>query len=130
MNLKAVSGTIKSPNHPNNYPNNLNCAWLIDLGLEYSIILTFHKFILEKKEDCPYDFLSVQEGNSSDSPQITKICGDILPPDITTKGPTRILFVADSDKEFEGFHMTYEAYEAYEGKVISKAARIRVSVVW
>ena len=126
MSLKALSGTIKSPNHPNNYPNNLNCVWLIDLGLGYNITLTFHKFILENNEDCPYDLLSVQEGTSLDSPQITKVCGDILPPDITTKGPTRIAFQTDSDKEFAGFHMTYKA----QGKVISKAARIRISVVW
>ena len=126
MSLKAVSGTIKSPNHPNNYPNNLNCVWLIDLGLGYDITLTFHKFILEKKEDCPYDLLSVQEGTSPDSPQITKVCGNILPLDITTKGPTRIAFQTDSDKEFAGFHMTYKA----QGKVISKTARIRISVVW
>ena len=118
MSLKAVSGTIKSPNHPNNYPNNLNCVYLIDLGLGYDITLTFHKFILEKKEDCPYDFLSVREGTLPDSPPIIKICGDILPPDIPTKGPTRIAFKSDSDKEFAGFHLTYVA----QGKVISKAA--------
>ena len=126
MSLKALSGTIKSPNHPNNYSKNLNCVWLIDLGLGYNITLTFHKFILENTEDCPYDLLSVQEGTSSDSPQIVKVCGDILPLDITTKGPMRIAFQTDSDKEFAGFHMTYKA----QGKVISKTARIRISVVW
>ena len=109
MVLTTVSGTIKSPNHPDNYPVNLECVWVIDLGLGYDITLTFHKFILERKEDCSYDWLSVQEGNSEDSPKITKVCAKILPPDITTRGPMRITFQTDGDNVFEGFHVTYQA---------------------
>lgn len=109
MKLTTVSGIIKSPNHPENYPNSLKCVWIIDLGLGYDITLTFHKFTLEKKEDCPYDWLSVREGNKSDSPLITRVCGEVLPPDIPTRGPMRIDFQTDTDKEFEGFHMTYTA---------------------
>ena len=110
MVLTTVSGTIKSANHPANYPVNLECVWVIDLGLGYDITLTFHKFILESQEDCSYDWLSVQEGNSEDSPEITKVCGaNILPPDIATRGPMRITFQTDGDNEFEGFHVAYQA---------------------
>ena len=109
MELKALSGTIKSPNHPNNYERNLKCVWIIHLGLGYDVTLTFHKFILEKKEDCRFDWLSVREGNSEDSPEITRVCADVLPPDITTKGPIRIAFETDQDNEFEGFHLEYQA---------------------
>ena len=105
-----------SPNHPGNYPTRLACVWLIDLGYGYRTTLTFHKFMLEKNEKCSYDWLSVQEGNSTSSPEITRVCGDVLPPIIETTGSVRIAFIADADKEFEGFHITYQA----QGKTKTK----------
>ena len=120
MVLTTVSGTIKSPNHPANYPVNLECVWVIDLGLGYDITLTFHKFILESQEDCSYDWLSVQEGNSEDSPEITKVCAKILPPDIATRGPMRITFQTDGDNEFEGFHVTYQAQGKNRTVIVTK----------
>jgi len=104
-----VSGTIKSPNYPDKYPNNVKCEWIIDLGPGYDITLTFHKFHLEKKDDCSWDWLTVQEGNTTDSPEITKVCGDVLLPELTTSGPMRIYFETDNDNEFEGFHTTWVA---------------------
>jgi len=104
-----VSGTIKSPNYPDKYPNSVKCQWIIDLGPGYDITLTFHNFNLEKKDDCSWDWLTVQEGNTPDSPEKTTVCGDVLPPDLTTSGPMRIYFETDIDNEFEGFHMTWVA---------------------
>ena len=112
VNLTAVSGTIMSPNHPNNYPSSIQCLWLIDLGISHDITLTFYKFELEKKEDCSYDWVSVREGKTETSPEMISVCGDVLPPTVISKGPMRIYFQTDSDKEFAGFHMKYEA----EGK--------------
>ena len=112
VNLTAVSGTIMSPNHPNNYPSSIQCLWLIDFGLGYDIALTFYEFELEKKEDCSYDWVSVREGKTETSPEMINVCGDVLPPTIISKGPMRIYFQTNSDKEFAGFHMKYEA----EGK--------------
>ena len=111
VNLTAVSGTIMSPNHPNNYPSSIQCLWLIDLG-QQNITLTFYKFELEREEDCSYDWVSVREGKTEKSPEMINVCGNVLPPTITSKGPMRIYFQTDSDKEFAGFHMKYEA----EGK--------------
>ena len=98
-----------SPNHPNDYPSSIQCLWLIDLGLGYDITLTFHRFELEKKEDCSYDWVSVREGNTDTSPEVIHVCADVLPPTITSEGPMRIYFKTDTDNEFAGFHMTYEA---------------------
>ena len=49
VNFVSVTGTIKCPNHPHNYPVNLKCVWVIDLGPAYNITLTSHKFIQEKR---------------------------------------------------------------------------------
>ena len=109
MTFSTVSGTIMSPSHPDKYPPSLECEWIIDLGPGYNITLTFHKFKLEKKDDCSFDWPTVQEGNTPDSTEVTKVCGDVLPPDITIRGPMRIYFKTDNDNEFEGFHMTWVA---------------------
>ena len=98
-----------SPNHPDRYPSSVACEWIIDLGPGYDITLTFHKFNLEKKDDCSWDWLTVQAGNTPDSPKKAEVCGDVLPPDMTTSGPMRIAFHTDKDNEFEGFHMTWVA---------------------
>ncbi|CAH3189885.1 unnamed protein product, partial [Porites lobata] len=82
---------------------------LTTLSGTISTTLTFHKFMLEKNEECKYDWLSVQEGNSTTSPEITRVCGDVLPLIIEAPGPVRIAFNTDGDKEFEGFHITYQA---------------------
>ena len=97
-----------SPNHPDNYPTRLACVWLIDLCYGCHTTLTFHKFMLEKNEKCSCGWLSVQEGNSTSSPEITRVCGDALPPIIEATGPVRIAFNTDSNKESEGFHITYQ----------------------
>ncbi|XP_022786877.1 uncharacterized protein LOC111327055 isoform X1 [Stylophora pistillata] len=112
--FSSVSGTIMSPNHPNNYPNGAKCEWIIDLGPGYNITLTFHKFVLETKENCEYDWVRVQEGNNEDSPKKGTFCSDVLPPDITTVGPMRIVFESDGDKEYEGFYMTWLAQDRNE----------------
>lgn len=104
-----------SPNHPQNYPNGVKCEWIIDLGSGYDITLTFHKFVLETKENCEYDWVKVQEGNTADAPEKGTFCSNKLPPDIFTEGPMRIVFETDGDKEYEGFHMTWSA----EGKIIT-----------
>ena len=109
VRLTALSGTIMSPNHPDNYPTRLACVWLIDVGYGYHTTLTFHKFMLEKNEGCSFDWLSVKEGNSTSSPEKTRVCGDVLPPIIEATGPVTITFNTDGDKEFEGFDITYQA---------------------
>lgn len=116
VRLTALSGTIMSPNHPDNYPTRLACVWLIDLSHGYHTTLTFHKFMLEKNEGCSFDWLSVQEGNSPSSPEVTRVCSDVLPPNIEADGPIRITFNTDGDKEFEGFHVSY-----HTGKALTKA---------
>ena len=98
-----------SPNHPDKYPDKLNCEWIIDLGPGYDVTLTFHKFNLEKNDGCSWDWLTVQAGNTPDSPEIIRACGGVLPPDITTSGAMRIYFKTDNGNELEGFHITWLA---------------------
>lgn len=121
MKLSDFSGRISSPNYPQNYPNGVTCEWIIDVGPGYDITLIFHEFTLETAENCPYDWLTVQEGITPAAPVIAKLCSNVLPPEITTRGSMRIVFQTDGDKEFRGFLITYNV----QGKMHQKALLIR-----
>lgn len=104
------NGTITSPNYPSNYPSSQTCVWLVDLGPGYDVRVTFHKFWLEEHPDCSYDYVLIREGVGDSAPVKARLCSNIIPPALSTRGPMRIQFVADTDKEFQGFMATYIAY--------------------
>ncbi|XP_076444633.1 uncharacterized protein LOC143282756 isoform X2 [Babylonia areolata] len=51
FHVKQMSGTIKSPNYPSNYPANKVCSWLIELPLGSNVKLEFTDFITEPHWD-------------------------------------------------------------------------------
>ena len=109
MKFSTESGTIMSPNYPQEYPNSVTCEWIIDLSPRYEITLTFHEFILEDHPLCSYDWLTVQEGKNAGAPIVFKGCSDILPPDMVISGPARIAFKTDHIFQSKGFHITWAA---------------------
>ena len=57
--LEGSSGTFTSPNHPNNYPDGVNCTWYITAEPGELIRLTFTTFILERHSSCYYDYVAL-----------------------------------------------------------------------
>lgn len=64
------SGVIESPNFPNNYPNNLDCAWTIVVSKGNKINMQFSHFYMENdnrfhnetnEHICKYDFLEISD---------------------------------------------------------------------
>jgi CUB domain len=55
LTLTATTGTITSPNYPQNYPASLNCYWIIASSTRTVITLSFDGFVLEQN----FDFLRV-----------------------------------------------------------------------
>ena len=49
------SGQLQSPNYPNNYPNNMDCHWIITAPFGFAIALDFQTF--EVKYDCIKEFM-------------------------------------------------------------------------
>ena len=45
----SQSGEIKSPNYPDNYPDDVDCAWHIAAGVGETIAITFNAFDLEEE---------------------------------------------------------------------------------
>ena len=55
LTLTATTGTISSPNYPQNYPASLNCYWIIASSTRTVITLSFNAFVIEDN----FDFLRV-----------------------------------------------------------------------
>ena len=69
---------FQSPNHPNCYPNNKDCTWLIETTAYNYIYLQINQFNLEYGGgSCPNDYLEIRDGNTPSSPLITKMCGSV-----------------------------------------------------
>ncbi|XP_071475764.1 cubilin [Marmota flaviventris] len=78
------SGTISSPNFPNNYPNNLECIYRITVEPNQQIALHFTNFSLEEgiNGNCIGDFVEIRDGGYETSPSLGTYCGSNLPPRI------------------------------------------------
>lgn len=55
--VNSLSGTISSPNFPDNYGGNLNCVYYIHVPAGYLIQVSFNNFTVERD----YDFISVSK---------------------------------------------------------------------
>lgn len=58
------TGHLRSPYHPNLYPHNKNCEWLISQPEGYVVTLYFLSFDVEGGS-CHYDFVEVKNSLSS-----------------------------------------------------------------
>ena len=70
--------------------------------------LTFDSFFLEDfdyYDDCSYDYVEVSYDGYSE-----KLCGDSIPPSITSIGNSMtVKFVSDIDYDYDGFSAVWES---------------------
>ena len=52
LSIDLSSKQISSPNFPQNYPNNINCSWMIDTNEPRRIVLVFTDFDIENDKEC------------------------------------------------------------------------------
>lgn len=116
-NLTGRYGVIESPDFPNKYPLSMNCLWniTVPVGNKIKVIFTHfdifrHMFIsrwaLNARRFCDQDFLQWKE--PSDPTFSNKICGNTLPPMITTKtNSLEIKFVTNSFISKTGFRLEW-----------------------
>lgn len=102
-----MSGSIKSPRYPENYPENVQCEWVIELPSQYKIRLDFMELQLENSMSCQYDFVLVMDGPPASPVPLGKFCGNSTQEYIESRSNVMtILFKSDSTKTKKGF----EAY--------------------
>lgn len=111
----SVDGYIQSLNYPSNYPNNLNCSWIIESADPLDrVTLIFTHMELEPNggSDC-HDYVTVRMGNSDTSPEIGTYCGSSTPAPITATGPSLFVsFTSDASLALSGFRATYSTSES------------------
>ena len=64
------SGVLTSMNYPQNYENNADCEWAIEVDEGSRILLSFNEtdiFSLEENDsECKFDFITIKEGENLD----------------------------------------------------------------
>ncbi|XP_069106281.1 uncharacterized protein [Argopecten irradians] len=101
---KGPQGTIFSPNFPQNYFNNANITWLIEVDKKDFIIITFEWFDIETG----WDNLYIYDGNDTSAPMLAKLTGTFSPESISSTGSSMLLhFRSDNSITTSGFHINY-----------------------
>uniref|UniRef100_A0A4W3J1X0 CUB domain containing protein 2 n=1 Tax=Callorhinchus milii TaxID=7868 RepID=A0A4W3J1X0_CALMI len=113
--LTGLSGLLSSPQYPDNYPNNAECRWVMQVSNSTVVSLVFYDFQLEKSEDCSFDYVSLFDGPSVSHRHLGHFCGGTKPPDIVSS-TNQLLLVFKSDFNIggRGFKASYFSGECQQ----------------
>ncbi|KPP69550.1 cubilin-like, partial [Scleropages formosus] len=114
-------GQIRTPYHPNSYPHEKTCEWVINQPQGYVVTLAFLTFDIEQSSTCFFDYVElirnhpqVRDGSTASSPLIGRYCGSRVPPMLqSTQQSMYIRFGTDASVSNHGF--TAEYASAIEG---------------
>uniref|UniRef100_A0AAX7T7I4 CUB and Sushi multiple domains 1 n=1 Tax=Astatotilapia calliptera TaxID=8154 RepID=A0AAX7T7I4_ASTCA len=107
FNFTAPSGTVLSPNYPEEYGNNLNCVWLIISEPGSRIHLLFSDFDLEPQ----FDWLVVKDEGLSEPTTFGTFSGKDVPSQIASNGHImRLEFQSDHSNTGKGFNISYTTF--------------------
>ncbi|XP_034242072.1 uncharacterized protein LOC117645776 [Thrips palmi] len=100
---------FKSPNYPNNYPNNTDCVRRLTAEPGFLLQLDFRDtFHIEPSEGCRFDYLEVRDGAHGYSALRGQFCGQTFPPILTsTDRYLWLRFHSDENIEYSGFKAVY-----------------------
>ncbi|KAF2988039.1 hypothetical protein EK904_005093, partial [Melospiza melodia maxima] len=111
FNFTSPSGTVLSPNYPEEYGSSLHCVWLIIANPESRIHLAFNDFDVEPQ----FDFLAVKDGATAESPVLGTFSGSHIPSSLTSSGHVaRLEFQTDHSMEKRGFNITFTTFRHNE----------------
>ncbi|OON19634.1 CUB domain protein, partial [Opisthorchis viverrini] len=116
--LDDVTGTIKSPNFPVEYPHHTNCSWRIKAPQNCTVKLNFSHFSLEYR----HDNLTIYDGYDNSSSSV-KFSGWYLPDPFYSTG--RHLYIelnADGDVQWSGFLATYVSGKLLKPLILTYSA--------
>ena len=122
--LAGTSGFLTSPNFPNNFPRNIDCALTITVPAGFIIKLTFLNFTLEPNEhtDCTGSLggarVFITNVASDDGAQEFKLCGQNIPNPVFSVGNFIQVRLLSLNNVFSGFKAFYEAISADECKLV------------
>ncbi|XP_078731465.1 dorsal-ventral patterning tolloid-like protein 1 [Lampetra fluviatilis] len=106
--LHRDSGTIQSPNYPDDYRPSKECVWKIVVPQGHSVGLTFQSFEVERHDTCAYDFLEIRDGDSESSKLVGRYCGYDRPSDVrSSSNKLWMKFVSDGTINKAGFSASF-----------------------
>ncbi|XP_017269603.1 cubilin [Kryptolebias marmoratus] len=123
--ILSGTGQFHSPYHPNPYPHNKICEWVINQPEGYVVTLNFLAFDVEGGS-CRFDYVEVRDGSTSSSPLLGTFCGAAIPPRLqSTQRSMYIQFRTDSSVSNHGFEAAYgSAIEGCGGTLTSTSGTI------
>ena len=109
INCCLTPGVVTSPNHPNNYPNNLRRTNTIEVEEGLIVAMQFTAFDVQSHSTCSWDHVTIK--NSNGKTLMEKTCGSSLPAAVTsTSNIVEIYFHTDSwDGSNSGWRLTWRA---------------------
>ncbi|XP_052697133.1 cubilin-like isoform X2 [Crassostrea angulata] len=114
-------GSFSSPSYPNAYPANKECVYTINQSPGSVVTLSFTAFDLEGSTNCIYDYLTVYDGGSVQSPLLGRFCGAQIPaPVSSTQNMMTVKFVTDGSQHNTGFMASYTSSSAGCGGTLSE----------
>ena len=101
-------GVVTSPNHPDNYPNNLQRTNTIEVEEGLVVVIEFTAFDVEYESSCSFDYLTIKNGDGTTL--MEKTCGSSLPAAVTsTSNIVEIYFYTDGGTTKSGWRLTWRA---------------------
>ncbi|XP_024917871.1 bone morphogenetic protein 1-like isoform X2 [Cynoglossus semilaevis] len=108
--ISSVSGTISSPNWPDQYPSKKSCSWALSTTPGHRIKLVFNEIDMESHQECAYDHLEVHDGQDAHAPSLGRFCGTKKPSPLISSGDKMFLrFYSDNSVQKRGFEVSYGA---------------------
>ena len=108
--VRGASGVITSPNYPENYNQNDDCGWLLEVDSTHVVQFQFEDFDVEPHSNCSYDYVALYDGSSTDSPLLLLHCGKNLPDPPVIRSSGSQMFVrmkADGSVASKGFKANF-----------------------
>ncbi|XP_055528454.1 cubilin homolog [Wyeomyia smithii] len=119
-NFHTISGVVKSPGYPNDYPAGKQCEWVITVPKGQQIRLNVKNFTMEKHTSCRFDGLEIRNGGTVSSPLIGKYCGtDDFDGIISFSNKLYLKFYSDSSRNYQGFEIEWDATTTGCGGVLT-----------
>jgi len=103
----SESGSITSPNYPNNYDDNVNKKYPLVVASGSRIELEFEDFVLEESVGCEWDYLEIFD---TDESRMLARCGTDKPHKTTSTGNKMFVrFRSDRSVTAKGFKANWRA---------------------
>ncbi|XP_071477908.1 protein SpAN-like [Diadema antillarum] len=105
------SGTMASPNYPDNYDNGLQCVYTIEVDSGRRVELSFHDLLIEDQRRCSWDYLEVDLGEGVKVPM--KLCGSDYPIGslVSIGNKMELILRTDGSVTDRGFAAIYRAID-------------------